>query len=65
MQPDSAEETIQRLTFSLSELEQLGETILSGGANFNVSSKTYLRVILGTLGATKGAILSFDPGRAI
>jgi sigma-B regulation protein RsbU (phosphoserine phosphatase) len=64
MQPDSAEETIQRLTFSLSELEQLGETILSGGANFNVSSKTYLRVILGTLGATKGAILSFDPGES-
>ncbi len=60
MQPDSAEETIQRLTFSLSELEQLGEAILSGGGNFNVSSKTYLRVILGTLGVTKGAIFSFD-----
>jgi sigma-B regulation protein RsbU (phosphoserine phosphatase) len=64
MQPDSAEETIQRLTFSLSELEQLGATILSGGGNFNVSSKTYLRVILGTLGATKGAILSFNPGES-
>lgn len=60
MQPDSAEETLQRLTFSLSELEQLGEAILSGRGNFNVSSKTYLRVILGTLGVTKGAILSFD-----
>ncbi|MDE0186325.1 MAG: SpoIIE family protein phosphatase [Candidatus Poribacteria bacterium] len=60
MQPDSAEETIQRLTFSLSELEQLGEAILTGGGNFNVSSKTYLRVILGTLGVTKGAIFSFD-----
>ena len=64
MQPDSAEETIQRLTFSLSELEQLGETILSGGGNFNVSSKTYLRVILGTLGVTKGAILSFNPAES-
>ena len=64
MQPDSAEETIHRLTFSLSELEQLGETILSGGGNFNVSSKTYLRVILGTLGVTKGAILSFIPAES-
>ena len=64
MQSISAEETIQRLTFSLSELEQLGETILSGGGNFSVSSKTYLRVILGTLGVTKGAILSFNPAES-
>ena len=61
MQSDSAEETLQRLTFSLSELEQLGETIVSGRGNFSVSSKTYLRVILGTLGVTRGAILRFHP----
>ena len=30
MRSVSAEETIERLIFSLSELEQLGETIISG-----------------------------------
>ena len=33
MQPASAEETIRRLVLSLSELEHLGETIVSGQAN--------------------------------
>ncbi|MCZ6678297.1 MAG: SpoIIE family protein phosphatase [Candidatus Poribacteria bacterium] len=61
MQSASAEETTQRLIFSLSELEQLGETIISGHGNFNASSKTYLRMILGTLQVTRGAILLFHP----
>ncbi len=61
MQPSSAEETIQRLIFSLSELEQLGQTLISGHSNFNVSSKTYLRITLGTLQATRGAIFCFHP----
>ena len=61
MQSVSAEETMQRLIFSLSELEQLGETILSGRGNFNVSSRTYLRMIHGTLQVTRCAILLFQP----
>ncbi|MDE0637452.1 MAG: SpoIIE family protein phosphatase [Candidatus Poribacteria bacterium] len=61
MHLSSAEETIQRLIFSLSELEQLGQTLISGHSNFNVSSKTYLRITLGTLQATRGAILCFHP----
>lgn len=61
MNPNSAEETIQRLIFSLSELEQLGKTLSSGHSNFNVSSKTYLRITLGTLQVTRGAILRFHP----
>lgn len=61
MQLSSAEETIQRLIFSLSELEQLGQTLISGHSNFNVSSKTYLRITLGTLQATRGAIFCFHP----
>ena len=61
MQSVSAEETIQRLIFSLSEIEQLGETIISGRGNFNVSSRTYLRIIHGTLQVTSCAILLFQP----
>ena len=60
MQSVSAEETIQRLIFSLSELEQLGETIISGRGNFNVSSRTYLRMIHGTLQVNRCAILLFQ-----
>lgn len=61
MRLSSAEETIQRLIFSLSELEQLGQTLISGHSNFNVSSKTYLRITLGTLQAARGAIYCFHP----
>jgi sigma-B regulation protein RsbU (phosphoserine phosphatase) len=61
MRSVSAEETIERLIFSLSELEQLGETIISGHGNFSVSSRTYLRMILGTLRVTNGAILRYHP----
>ncbi len=59
MHLSSAEETIQRLIFSLSELEQLGQTLISGHSNFKVSSKTYLRITLGTLQVTRGAILCY------
>ncbi len=59
MNKSSAEETIHRLIFSLSELEQLGETLISKHGNFNVSSKTYLRIALGTLQVTRGAILVY------
>ena len=61
MQAPSADETIQRLIFGLSELDELGETIISGHGNFSVSSRTYLRMILGTLQLTGGAILLFNP----
>jgi sigma-B regulation protein RsbU (phosphoserine phosphatase) len=61
MKSVSTEETIERLIFSLSELEQLGEILISGRGNFRVSSQTYLRMILGTLRVTRGAILLFNP----
>ncbi len=60
MQLSTAEETIQRLIFSLSELEHLGQTLISGRSNFNISSKTYLRITLGTLQVTGGAILCYQ-----
>lgn len=53
----TAEQTMERLIFSLSELEHLGQTLISGHSNFNHSSKTYLRITLGTLQVTRGAIL--------
>ena len=59
MHLSSAEETIQRLIFSLSELEQLGQTLISGHSNFKISSKTYLRITLGTLQVKRGAILCY------
>ena len=61
----SAEETIERLIFGLSELDELGETIISGHGNFSVSSRTYLRMILGTLQMTAGAILLFSPTESV
>ena len=61
MKAPSADETIQRLIFGLSELDELGETIISGHGNFSVSSRTYLRMILGTLQVSGGAILLFHP----
>ena len=61
MQASSTDETIQRLIFGLSELDELGETIISGHGNFSVSSRTYLRMILGTLQVTGGAILLYHP----
>ena len=41
MQSASAAETIQRLILSLSELEQLSKTIVSGQDNFGASSQRY------------------------
>ena len=49
---NTAEQTMERLIFSLSELEHLGQTLISGYGNFNHSSKTYLRITLGTLQVT-------------
>ena len=59
----TAEQTMERLIFSLSELEHLGQTLISGHSNFNHSSKTYLRITLGTLQVTRGAILRYHPTR--
>ena len=36
---NTAEQTMERLIFSLSELEHLGQTLISGHSNFNYSSK--------------------------
>lgn len=55
----TAEQTMERLIFSLSELENLGQTVISGHSNFNHSSKTYLRITLGTLQIRRGAILRY------
>ena len=57
----TAEQTMERLIFSLSELENLGQTLISGHSNFNHSSKTYLRITLGTLQIRRGAILRYHP----
>ena len=59
--PNTAEQTMERLIFSLSELEHLGQTLISGYGNFNHSSKTYLRITLGTLQVTRGVILRYHP----
>ena len=61
--PNTAEQTMERLIFSLSELEHLGQTLISGHSNFNHSSKTYLRITLGTLQVTRGALLRYHPTR--
>ena len=61
MQPASAEETIRRLVLNLSELEHLGEAIVSGQGSFSASSQAYLRIVLETLSVNKGAILRFHP----
>ncbi len=58
---NTAERTMERLIFSLSELEHLGQTLISGYGNFNHSSKTYLRITLGTLQVTRGVILRYHP----
>ena len=63
MQAPSADETIQRLIFGLSELDELGETIISGHGNFSVSSRTYLRMILGTLQVVGGRHPAVPPER--
>ncbi len=55
----TAEQTMERLIFSLSELENLGQTLISGHTNFNHSSKTYLRITLGTLQIRRGTILRY------
>ncbi|MDD9974009.1 MAG: hypothetical protein OXU27_08385, partial [Candidatus Poribacteria bacterium] len=60
---NTAEQTMERLIFSLSELEHLGQTVISGHSNFNHSSKTYLRITLGTLQVTRGTILRYHPTR--
>lgn len=60
---NTAEQTMERLIFSLSELEHLGQTLISGYGNFNHSSKTYLRITLGTLQVTRGVILRYHPTR--
>ena len=60
---NTAEQTMERLIFSLSELEHLGQTLISGHTNFNHSSKTYLRITLGTLQITRGAILRYHSTR--
>jgi sigma-B regulation protein RsbU (phosphoserine phosphatase) len=58
---NTAEQTMERLIFSLSELGHLGQTLISGYGNFNHSSKTYLRITLGTLQVTRGVILRYHP----
>ncbi len=60
---NSAEQTMERLIFSLSELEHLGQTLISGHSNFNHSSKTYLRITLGTLQVRRGVILRYHSSR--
>ena len=64
MQTASAEQNIQRLILSLSEIQQVGKTIVSGQSNFGALSQTYLRIVLKTLRMTKGAMLRFNPAES-
>ncbi len=59
--PSTAEQTMERLIFSLSELEHLGSALISGYSHFNPLSQTYLRIALGTLQIRRGAILRYHP----
>ena len=61
MQTDSVEQTMQRLILGLSEIEEVGKALVSGQSNFGASSQTYLRIVLKTLQANRGAILRFNP----
>ena len=64
MQTDSAEQTMQRLILGLSEIEEVGKALVSGQSSFGASSQTYLRIVLKTLQATRGAILRFNPAES-
>ncbi len=64
MQTDSVEQAMQRLILSLSEIEEVGKTIASGQSSFGASSQTYLRIVLKTLQASRGAILRFNPAES-
>ena len=65
MQTGLAEQTTQRLILGLSEIEEVGKAIVSGQSSFNASSQTYLRIVLKTLQAAKGAILRFNPAESL
>ena len=65
MQTGLAEQTTQRLILGLSEIEEVGKAIVSGQSSFNASSQTYLRIVLKTLQAAKGAILRFNPAEGL
>ena len=65
MQTGLAEQTMQRLILGLSEIEEVGKAIVSGQSSFKASSQTYLRIVLKTLQAAKGAILRFNPAESL
>ena len=65
MQTGLAEQTTQRLILGLSEIEEVGKAIVSGQSSFNASSQTYLRIVLKTLQAAKGAILRFNSAESL
>ena len=65
MQTGLAEQTTQRLILGLSEIEEVGKAIVSGQSSFNASSQTYLRIVLKTLQASKGALLRFNPAESL
>ncbi len=65
MQPDLAEQTTQRLILGLSEIGEVGKALVSGQSSFGASSQTYLRIVLKTLQAAKGAILRYNPAESL
>ncbi|MFQ3581181.1 MAG: SpoIIE family protein phosphatase [Chloracidobacterium sp.] len=54
-----SEERIERLLYSLSALADIGEATTAGGS-FETTARELLHLILGTLAASKGAILLYD-----
>lgn len=56
----SAKDRIDRLLFSLSSLSDIGEILTSSG-NFSVKLKSMLRLVLGVLTISRGALLLYDP----
>ena len=60
MQTDSAEQAMQRLILSLSEIEEVSKALVSGQSSFGALSQTYLRIVLKTLQGARGAILRFN-----
>jgi len=60
--PRDNEATCDRLLYCLSSLADMGETI-AGVRSIRRSSREILHIVLGTMGASKGALLTLDGGR--
>ncbi|UCF05453.1 MAG: SpoIIE family protein phosphatase [bacterium] len=60
--PNSFEDTCDKLLYSLKSLADMGETI-SGVRSIEKAAREILHIVLGTMGASKGALLKLDGTR--